>query len=139
MIPLLITSAFTIIHSHIALAQSPLTENQKHDFCKGVSASQVAIISTLLRDDGSSLSLSQVKISAISEATKIKSISDTTRMGIVAHTNNFEEQHISQMKHELQKTIRQKSISLATYRDLFNKNIPELMTEKYKDCRDEIK
>ena len=139
MIRLLIASAVAFFHSHIATAQSLLTDSQKHDYCKGVSASQIAIIATLLRDDGSSLSLSQVKIAAISDATKTKNISDTTRMGIVAHTNNFEEHHIVQMRRELQTEIRQKHLDLATYRDLFKKNIPELMVKKYKDCRGEIK
>jgi hypothetical protein len=139
MVRLLISLAALFFHSHTVLAQGLPTDDQKNDYCKGVSASQIAIISALLRDDGGNLSLSQIKILAISEATKIKNISDTTRMGIVAHTNNFEEQHIVQMRRELQKEIRHKNLDLATYRDLFNKNIPSLMVAKFKDCKDEIK
>lgn len=130
MLRLLILLAAVFFYSYTALAQGLLTDDQKSDYCKGVSASQIAIISVLLRDDGSSLSLSQIRISAISEATKINNISDTTRMGIVAHTNNFEEQHIVQMRRALQNEIKQKNLSLATFRGQFNKNIPSLMIAK---------
>lgn len=135
----LFITATVVFFQSVVLAQSLLTDSQKIDYCKGVSASQIAIISTILRDDGISLSLSQIKISAISEATKIKNISEITRMGIVAHTNNFEEQHIIQMKRKIQEGIRQKNLDLAEYRNLFKNNIPKLMIEKYNDCRGEIK
>lgn len=139
MVRLLAFLAVVFFYSPTALAQGGLSDNQKIDYCKGVSASQIAIISVLLNDEGANLSLSQIKTSAISEATKIENLSDITRKGIVAHTNNFEEQHIVQMRSALQKEIRKNNMSLAVFRDQFNKNIPSLMVAKYKDCIGEIK
>jgi hypothetical protein len=117
--------------------EGTVTEDQLVDACTGIALAQVSVITTLLSHPRDSMPLDSLKSLSIMTATKLTDLSDITRLSIASHINGFTKEHVDQMEQAFAaagvKSVKTRKKMLVA----IVPTIPEMMKEKFIDCRDE--
>lgn len=118
--------------------EGTMTEDQLNDYCKGIALAHVSVMATLLSRPRGAVTLDNLKSLSIVEATKVKNLSDITRLSLANHVNGFTKEHVSQMEQAFAAAEKKSGNTREKLFADMKQAIPEMMKQRFIDCRDEL-